>query len=143
VDHRTDIFSVGVLLYEMLSGRKPFEGETWSDVMAAVLVKEAPRLDSIAPQTSPALRRIVERCLEKTPEKRFQSASDLGFALRELASSYATRESKAAETESLQGPPWRTDSKRWVGITAGLAAYQRRTALSGARKAMNQPWGCQ
>ena len=81
VDHRTDIFSVGIVLYEMLSGRKPFEGETWSDVMAAVLVKDPPPIDSaVAPL---ALKGIVERCLEKDPDKRFQSASDLTFALRQ------------------------------------------------------------
>lgn len=81
VDHRTDIFSVGIVLYEMLCGRKPFEGETWSDVMAAVLVKDPPPIDSaVAPL---ALKRIVERCLEKDPDKRFQSAADLTFALRQ------------------------------------------------------------
>ena len=84
VDHRTDIFSVGVLLYEMLSGRKPFEGETWSDVMAAVLVKDPPTLSVTSPNVFAPLRRIVERCLEKAPEKRFQSAGDLAFALRQL-----------------------------------------------------------
>src|ERR1700752_1218388 len=81
VDHRTDIFSVGIVLYEMLCGRKPFEGETWSDVMAAVLVKDPPPIDSaVAPL---ALKGIVERCLEKDPDKRFQSASDLTFALQQ------------------------------------------------------------
>ena len=81
VDHRTDIFSVGIVLYEMLCGRKPFEGETWSDVMAAVLVKDPPPIDTtVAPL---ALKEIVERCLEKDPDKRFQSASDLTFALHQ------------------------------------------------------------
>ncbi len=81
VDHRTDIFSVGIVLYEMLCGRKPFEGETWSDVMAAVLVKDPPPID---PLVAPlALKLIVERCLEKDPDKRFQSASDLTFALHQ------------------------------------------------------------
>ncbi len=83
VDHRTDIFSVGIVLYEMLCGRKPFEGDTWSDVMAAVLVKDPPPIDAaVAPL---ALKEIVERCLEKDPDKRFQSASDLTFALRQAA----------------------------------------------------------
>src|SRR6185369_12882908 len=120
VDHRTDIFSVGVLLFEMLSGQKPFEGETWSDVMAAVLVKEPPRLDSIAPQVSAALRRIVERCLEKTPEKRFQSAADLGFALREFANSYATQQIKAAENVGVQTPPWQTSSIVWIAAVIAV-----------------------
>jgi serine/threonine protein kinase len=136
VDHRTDIFSVGVLLYEILSGRKPFEGETWSDVMAAVLVKDAPRLDSAAPQVSPALRRIVERCLEKTPEKRFQSAGDLGFALREFASSSATQQVKAAETASLQAPPRRTNSQIVVAIVVLVL-------LGGAALLSWQPWAKQ
>lgn len=135
VDHRTDIFSVGVLLYEMLSGHKPFEGETWSDVMAAVLVKEAPRLNSVAPQVSPAMRRIVERCLEKTPERRFQSAGDLGFALREFASSRATQQVKAAETASLQAPPWRTNSKILVAVVLVL--------LGGAALLSWNPWAKQ
>jgi len=138
VDHRTDIFSVGVLLYEMLSGRKPFEGETWSDVMAAVLVKEAPRLNSVAPQVSPAMRRIVERCLEKTPEKRFQSASDLGFALRELASSKATQHVKAAETVSLDASPWGTNSKTRV-VTVLLVLV----LLGGAALLSWKPWAKQ
>lgn len=81
VDHRTDIFSVGIVLYEMLCGRKPFEGETWSDVMAAVLVKDPPPIDPVVAPL--ALKLIVERCLEKDPDKRFQSASDLTFALRQ------------------------------------------------------------
>ena len=81
VDHRTDIFSVGTVLYEMLSGRKPFEGDTWTDVMAAILVKDPPPIDpAIVPL---ALKEIVERCLEKHPDKRFQSASDLSFALHQ------------------------------------------------------------
>ena len=81
VDHRTDIFSVGIVLYEMLCGRKPFEGDTWSDVMAAVLVKDPPPIDSAGVPV--ALKQIVERCLEKAADKRFQSASDLTFALRQ------------------------------------------------------------
>ena len=67
VDHRTDIFSVGIVLYEMLCGRKPFEGDTWSDVMAAVLIKDPPPIDSSVSHV--ALRQIVERCLEKNPEQ--------------------------------------------------------------------------
>ena len=83
VDHRTDIFSVGIVLYEMLRGRKPFEGDTWSDVMAGVLVKDPPPIDSAVVPS--ALKRIVERCLEKDLDKRFQTASDLTFALRQVA----------------------------------------------------------
>ena len=105
VDHRTDIFSVGCVLYEMLSGARPFEGETMADVMAAVLVKEPKRLDALVPNIPPALIRMVDRCLEKQPEKRFQTASDLSFSLKELATSTATAENVApTATVSLQNP---------------------------------------
>ena len=90
VDHRADIFSVGAMLYEMLSGERPFEGETMADVMAAVLVKEPKPLDALVSNMPPTLQRIVGRCLEKQPEKRFQTASDLAFSLRELSDSVST-----------------------------------------------------
>ena len=85
VDHRADIFSVGAMLYEMLSGERPFEGETMADVMAAVLVKEPKPLDTSVSNMPATLQRIVDRCLEKRPEKRFQTASDLAFSLKELS----------------------------------------------------------
>jgi serine/threonine protein kinase len=98
VDHRTDIFSVGIVLYEMLCGRKPFEGETWSDVMAAVLVKDPPPID---PEIAPvALKRIVERCLDKDPDKRFQSASDLTFALRQATTTDQSDNGPSAVSQS-------------------------------------------
>ena len=95
VDHRTDIFSVGIVLYEMLGGRKPFEGDTWSDVMAAVLIKDPPPLDPIVPHV--ALRQIVERCLEKNQEYRFQSASDLAFAIRQATVTDQITKSESSE----------------------------------------------
>src|SRR5882724_4899341 len=82
VDYRTDIFSLGVLLYELLSGRNPFAGETNSDVMVAVLSKNPVPLCDVAPDVPLALQLIVGRCLEKKPDDRFQSAGDLAFALQ-------------------------------------------------------------
>jgi Tol biopolymer transport system component len=87
VDHRTDIFSLGVMLYEMLAGRRPFEGATASDVMAAALMSEPVSLMEVVPEVPAPLWRIVQRCLEKRPGQRFQSAGDLGFALGELSAS--------------------------------------------------------
>jgi serine/threonine protein kinase len=85
VDYRTDIFSLGVILYQMLVGRKPFEGPTTSDVIVALLTKDPVPLRELAPDVPAALQAIVSRCLEKQPEKRFQSAGDLGFALAALS----------------------------------------------------------
>jgi eukaryotic-like serine/threonine-protein kinase len=85
VDHRSDIFSVGAILYEMLTGRRAFRGETEVDTITAVLREDPPEIDLSQPGVPLPLQQIVRHCLEKEPEKRFQSARDLGFALETLA----------------------------------------------------------
>jgi eukaryotic-like serine/threonine-protein kinase len=87
VDHRTDIFAFGGILYEMLTGRHPFNGPSWAEAMASIIKDDPPPFSLAAPSTPPALQRIVLRCLEKSPEERFQSASDLAFALEALSGS--------------------------------------------------------
>jgi len=84
VDHRSDLFALGAILYEMLTGRRAFTGRSHADTMSAIL-KEAPEPFSPDLRIPPALERIVTRCLEKTPGARFQSARDLGAALRALS----------------------------------------------------------
>lgn len=85
VDGRTDLFAFGVLLYEMLSGRRAFTGETPADTMSAILRSDPPDLMSVQPDTPAPIERVVRRCLEKRPAERFQSARDLGFALEALS----------------------------------------------------------
>jgi eukaryotic-like serine/threonine-protein kinase len=84
-DHRADIFSFGVILYEMLMGQRAFHGPTSADTMSAILSQEPPSISQLAPDTPFALERVVHRCLEKYPEQRFQSASDLAFALEAIS----------------------------------------------------------
>jgi serine/threonine protein kinase len=86
VDHRSDIFSFGLILYEMLAGRRAFDRQSFAETMAAIANEEAPELSELNPKVTPQLEKIVRRCLEKKPERRFQSASDLGFALEALSS---------------------------------------------------------
>ena len=85
VDHRCDIFSVGAILYEMLAGRRAFRGETEVDTITAVLREDPPDSDLEQAGIPLQFRQIVRHCLEKEPENRFQSASDLGFALETLS----------------------------------------------------------
>jgi serine/threonine protein kinase len=85
-DHRSDIFAFGAILYEMLSGQRAFRGETAMDAMTAILKEDPPDLPTADRHVSPALPRIVDRCLEKNPNARFKSADDLAFALEGLTS---------------------------------------------------------
>ncbi len=84
-DHRSDIFAFGTILYELLSGQRPFSGESAVEVMHAILKDEPPELSLTNGRSSPALIQIVQRCLEKRPERRFQTATDLSFALAALS----------------------------------------------------------
>jgi len=90
VDYRTDIFAFGVILYEMLTGRRAFQRSNPADTMSAILNEEPPTVSQLAPNIPPALQRTIHRCLEKAPEQRFQSASDLAFALEALSDSTAS-----------------------------------------------------
>jgi Tol biopolymer transport system component len=85
VDPRSDIFSFGAILYEMLSGKRAFHGETTADTMSAILKEDPTDLSETGRNVSPALERIVQHCLEKNPESRFHSASDIAFDLEHLS----------------------------------------------------------
>ena len=81
VDYRTDIFSFGAIVYEMLSGRRAFAGATQADTMSAILGADPPEVTDTARPVPAILDRLVRRCLEKDPEERFQSARDVAFNL--------------------------------------------------------------
>ena len=86
VDPRSDLFSFGAILYEMLSGRRAFRGDSAADTLSAVLREDPPELTAANGNVPPALERIVRHCLEKSPEARFQAARDVAFALEEASS---------------------------------------------------------
>jgi len=94
-DHRSDIFAFGAILYEMISGKRAFHGETPADTMSAILKEEAPELSETARNVPPGLERIVRHCLEKHPTQRFQSAGDLAFDLEALTEISAVTKSGA------------------------------------------------
>jgi eukaryotic-like serine/threonine-protein kinase len=90
-DQRSDIFSFGAVLYEMLSGRRAFRGETAIETMNAILKEDPPEISASGKAIPPGLERIVSHCLEKKPDERFQSARDLAFDLgSQSAASAAT-----------------------------------------------------
>jgi eukaryotic-like serine/threonine-protein kinase len=99
-DHRADIFAFGAILYEMLAGKRAFQKPTSADTMSAILNEDPPGISQVTPNVAPALQRVVHRCLEKIPDQRFQSASDLAFALDASSgsggSAYAAVAAKAA-----------------------------------------------
>ena len=105
VDHRSDIFSLGAILYEMLSGKRAFEGKTAADTMSAILKEEPAELSASGRSLPPALGRIVDRCLEKEPAERFQSARDLAFNL-ELLSREETGSGAAVALPARKGRRW-------------------------------------
>jgi Tol biopolymer transport system component len=90
-DHRSDIFALGCVLYEAVTGRRAFEDETAADTMAAILKEEPAEMSSTGEVPPPELERTIRRCLAKRPDDRYQSAADLSRALREVSSVSETR----------------------------------------------------
>jgi eukaryotic-like serine/threonine-protein kinase len=84
-DARSDIFAFGAILYEMLSGKRAFHGDSAADTMSAILREDPPDLSVTNQNVSPGLERILRHCLEKNPEQRFQSARDLAFDVEALS----------------------------------------------------------
>jgi eukaryotic-like serine/threonine-protein kinase len=114
IDHRTDIFAFGSVLYEMLSGRRAFRRDTAAETMTAILKEEPPDLATDSGAVSPVLDRIVRRCLEKQPEQRFQSARDLAFALGALSGTEPTVALRAAAA------PKTSVQWKWAVAAVGL-----------------------
>jgi eukaryotic-like serine/threonine-protein kinase len=118
---RTDIFALGAVLYEMLSGVRAFHRDTAAESMTAILKEEPPEFSDAGQAISPALDRIVRRCLEKSPEQRFQSARDLSFALSALSGSDASSAARAAKVRRRVPPLLWLAIALVVATVAGLS----------------------
>jgi len=130
----SDIFSFGAVLYEMLTGRRAFRGISPADTLSAIL-KEEPEFAPTHRDASPAIEHIVRRCLEKSPEERFQSARDLAFALQETSSDSAP--------QSLSLPAPRSRSIFWLAPLAFLVLLAAMVAVNvgGLREQLFQRSG--
>ncbi len=132
-DARSDIFSFGAILYEMLSGKRAFHGDSAADTMSAILKEDPPDLSVTNQNISPALDRIVRHSLEKNPELRFQSARDLAFNLEALsATSGASAVGAAPATR--RRIPWLA-----IGALAAVAAAFGAGRFSKTESAVSQP----
>jgi serine/threonine protein kinase/WD40 repeat protein len=123
-DHRADIFAFGAILYEMLTGKRAFRKPTSTETMTAILNEDPPGISQIASGMPPGLQRIVHRCLEKNPEQRFQSASDLAFALEALSDS-GSSSAAASEQHSRSRWAWPLAAGILVALAAALLTWWR------------------
>jgi len=136
-DHRSDIFSFGAILYEMLSGRRAFRGASAIEVMNAILKEEPPELGETNTKISPQIEKLVRRCLEKQPERRFYSAHDLGFALEALSTPSGARlETPGADPSRLFGQTrlaWIVATLFMLVALGAIWAYFTRQPIADAR----------
>ncbi|MGH9369760.1 MAG: protein kinase domain-containing protein, partial [Thermoanaerobaculia bacterium] len=116
-DPRSDIFSFGAILFEMLAGKRAFPGASAADAISAILRADPPDLLETNRQIPPALERIVRHCLEKQPEERFRSAHDLAFALEAVSGSPGSG-SAAVPLPGRSGLRFRWESLRSIGLLA-------------------------
>ena len=130
-DHRSDLFSVGAILYEMLSGRRAFKRDTTAETMTAILKEEPPELAATNTAISPGIERIVHRCLEKEPAQRFQSASDLGFAIESLSGTTSTA---IPPREAARAIKWRSVAVGGLVLAALLAGWVARSTMNPPRR---------
>ena len=115
-DARSDIFSFGAMLYEMITGRKSFEGSSQASLIAAVMSTNPPPVSTIQPMASPALDRLVRKCLAKSPDDRWQNAGDLLSELEWIAESGSNAGIPAPVAAK------RRNRERLAWLAAGLAA---------------------
>ena len=134
VDPRSDLFSFGAVLYEMLTGERAFPGTTTADTMAAILTKDPPALSGRLQGVSQALERIVTRCLEKEADARFHSAHDLAFALRSLPSASAAAAESPLTRRRRTAPVWALAGAGALVVLAAALLWLRSRA-PGSRSA--------
>ena len=104
VDHRSDVFSVGVVIHEMITGERPFKGESSASLISAILRDQPESVSRLRADVPPALERVILRCLQKDPERRYQTAKDLRNELEELP--MAREESAANRARSIAVLPF-------------------------------------
>ena len=126
-------FSFGAILYEMLSGRRAFQGDSAAETMSAILKEDPPDLSDSNKSVSPALARLVTHCLEKNPEARFHSARDLAFTLEALSGTNNGSGEAATLIAPVREQPKRRERLLWMGIVAVLSVALVAALLFGIK----------
>jgi len=126
VDHRSDLFNVGAILYEMLTGQRPFRGKSTSEVLNAVLNEDPIELSETGAKFDPGLARLLRRCLDKNPNERIQSALDLAFDLEGLLLPH----------DRARRPQWK---KPGIGIAVAVAVLSLVSFFAGSKLERVQP----
>ena len=139
LDHRTDIFSFGAVFYEMVTGRRAFQGDSHVETMNAILKEDPPEFAEINPNLPGSLDRIVRRCLEKQPADRFHSAHDLAISLEALSgSSNASNATGAARAAAMVAPPRRR--LPLAAVAAAVLAVGGLAFFAGRMLSKPEPW---
>ncbi len=128
-DARSDIFALGSVLYEMLTGKRAFQKPTSAETMSAILNEDPPELAQATAKIPPALQKVMRRCLEKNPERRFQSASDLAFALEALSDSGSGITAAVGPARWRRVLAWTAAALLLAAVAVGL--YLRRSRPTG------------
>jgi len=134
VDHRTDIFSFGAVLYELVTGRRAFQRDTAAETMTAILKEDPPELVDTGTPTAAGVERIVRHALEKSPDDRFQSAKDLVFALDTIGGTSTVSAVKPPDTRGTRFRPIAAVVAALAVAAVGAAGY-----LAGARGGARSP----
>ena len=133
-DHRSDLFSFGAILYEMLAGKRAFHGDSAADTMSAILMREPEDLSATNRSIPPGLERIVRHCLEKSPDERFHSAHDLAFQLEALSdTSSAISAAPAPRAVRVRATPWLATALLLALAGIGVLLLQRPSATEPPR----------
>ncbi len=116
-DARSDIFAFGLVFYEMITGKRPFTGKSQASLIASILKEQPPPLHDLQPLTPPGLERVLQTCLEKDPDKRWQSAREVKHALEWMT------QNAAPAVDQIHAPPAKSSKLAWAA--AGIGCFDR------------------